>query len=61
MNLLLDLAPDPVGIGIAGLFLLVIAVVIVTVPLLIAFVFLLKMLKQRRKGGDKTQPTNPNQ
>ena len=58
---LFDLAPDPVGIGLAGLLLLVVAVVIVSVPLLIGFVFLLKLLKRRRQSAVRAQLTNPNQ
>jgi len=59
--LLLDLSPEPVGIGLAGLVLLVIAVVIISVPLLFGFVLLLKIVKRRRTGGDKPQPSIPNQ
>jgi hypothetical protein len=58
---LLDLSPDPVRIGVAGLVILVIGVAIASVPLLIGFVFLLKLLKRRKQRGAQAQPANPNQ
>jgi hypothetical protein len=75
MNLLLlDVRPDPVSVaGPVGLILLALVVLMITVALVVGFVFLLKRL--RRNGGnpasvgrsissgapEQPQPNNPNQ
>jgi hypothetical protein len=50
---LLDVAPDPVssGVGIAGLILVATVVLMITVAVLIGFVFLFKRLRRNDSGG----------
>ena len=50
---LLDVAPEPVsvGIGIAGLILVAVVVLMITAAVLIGFVFLFKRLRRNNSGG----------
>jgi hypothetical protein len=52
--LLLDVAPEPVsvGIGIAGLILVATVVLMITAALLVGFVFLFKRLRRNDVGGN---------
>jgi autotransporter translocation and assembly factor TamB len=63
MSLLLDVSPRPL---VGGLIVFVIAILTVVVFLILAFVFLLKWLRQRKYGAgvevrSVTQPNSPNQ
>ena len=51
--LLLDVAPEPVsvGIGIAGLILVAVVVLMITAAVLVGFVFLFKRLRRNGSGG----------
>ena len=51
--LLLDVAPEPVsvGIGISGLILVAVVVLMLTAAVLVGFVFLLKRLRRNGAGG----------
>ena len=51
--LLLDVAPEPVsvGIGIAGLILIAVVVLMITAAVLVGFVFLFKRLSRNAAGG----------
>lgn len=51
--LLLDVAPEPVsvGLGIAGLILVAVVVLMITAAVLVGFVFLIKRLRRNDSGG----------
>ena len=51
--LLLDVAPEPVsvGIGVAGLILVAVVVLMITAAVLVGFVFLFKRLRRSDTGG----------